>query len=725
MNIVGEANRDTPVYRGISGDSAFIIGNIKKGTRIKIQKIEKLGLRKYYVIDKNYTVSATDIDLIRDLDFYYSNVKSKKVMKNNLRMVGGKGISSVLDSYIDTGYTSEFSPDIQRFKSSNYSQKPAQIINQIGAAAITVGAITSGAYQQEAGGFAVGGGFGGRTTTGDSTLGTILSGTYTGGCFGDRTNPIINYPGTRTESMSDPNGYAQNVEDQQLTAVLGQYGINVKQNSTIGKLLNGISVGDMLEGYFFDILIDNTAEFIGDWLLDKLSYVVGFDIEAVLTALFNLFGINWKAIFSGNYAAFMNAIGYSPDFDEYDLESPDFGNGQYQVRSGYGVHFFYVHAGQGDLWKFNYAPVTQQMIDYFKYKGCDGRMITRHFGDLAWVQDETYETPTLEYHRDEQEIQVWKTLYNEDYSAFTDSMNLIRNEFNLYIDRQTMATKFNRFRVPTPDNELTATRAYIFFTRPDLNLNMNIRGQGEDFVGSARVSPMMANLLHSHPVITSYLMGDAAGTDNRFIPILGNRCTGLDVSDEVLETVEAGESYTGWKFVYGTSLIKSKTAGTVNVSFIDDDMLSVYKLIKAWCEYISAVYRGEAMPKQCYIDYHQLDYATSIYYFLCKATSDNQVLFWTKYTGVFPTAIPSSTFSDQLGNVIHRPQYSVPFTYMRKDDFNMLNIAEFNNLGDTSDFEYMPVYNPDTMHTNKSFVGAPFVDTNDGSRLFKLKFRPA
>jgi hypothetical protein len=42
-----------------------------------------------------------------------------------------------------------------------------------------------------------------------------------------------------------------------------------------------------------------------------------------------------------------------------------------------------------------------------------------------------------------------------------------------------------------------------------------------------------------------------------------------------------------------------------------------------------------------------------------------------------------------------------------------------------SDEDYMPVYNEDTLRVHKSFVGKPFVDTNDGSRLFKLKFKPA
>ena len=82
-------------------------------------------------------------------------------------------------------------------------------------------------------------------------------------------------------------------------------------------------------------------------------------------------------------------------------------------------------------------------------------------------------------------------------------------------------------------------------------------------------------------------MGASAGAGHSFIPILTDRCTGLDVQDEVLETTEHGETLTGWKNTYGQSTIKTKTAGTVNVNFRDDDMLSVYKIMKIWIEYIN------------------------------------------------------------------------------------------------------------------------------------------
>lgn len=675
MNVIGKAKKDTYAYSGVPGDSSYISGVIPKDQTFRIQGIKRIGLDAYYQLSDGSTVHMEDVQVLQDIDYYQGNHKSKVLVKRKLNEKEKLGLSTILGDYGKDGFTKEFEFDLQRFSTASILKGISTIKSTAKVAAGIGAAATGGIYSGVGGGFAGGMSQGGREY--------------------------------------------QAMQNNKLTSIFA-----TKSDSTVGKLLNGITVGDVGEGNLFDLMLENALGLLGGWIMDKLSFVVGFDIEAVLSALFDLFGMNWQAIFNGEYSAFINS-GNIPDFwhEVYGPGKYDYWNGGGKsVTSGYGIHWYQVYAGQGDLWAFNYAPVTQHMKDYFKYKGINGHTITRRFGDLVW-EDYNYSTEILEPHRDEEEIKVWKTLYDRDLNEFSDSMHAIREELNIDIDRKTIVEQFNRFRVPTPDNELAATRGYVFFTRPDLNLNLQLRTATQGNIqGVARFSPLVENLKKSHAILTKYLMGDDAEVPHKFIPIFTHAVTQLDVSDEVLETTESGDTFTGWKYSYGTSLIKSKTAGTVNVGFTDDDMLSVYKLIKLWCEYINAVYRGECMPKQQYIDNHELDYATSIYYFLCKATSENEIIFWTKYTGCFPTSIPSSGFSDQLGTTIKHPSYSVPFAFSRKDDYSPLNIVEFNNLSD-GDFEYMPIYNPDTHMVNKSFVGAPFVDTNDGSRLFKLKFR--
>jgi hypothetical protein len=301
----------------------------------------------------------------------------------------------------------------------------------------------------------------------------------------------------------------------------------------------------------------------------------------------------------------------------------------------------------------------------------------------------------------------------------------VREEFNLDIDRQTIVTKFNRYRVPTPDNELIGTRGHIFFTQPDLNLSFEKNVEGQYVNYASRIGDLSKKLLQCHPILMKYLCSNCNAGGHGFIPILTHAVAGLDISDDVLETTEHGETYMGWKQMYATSNIKSKTAGTVSIKFIDDEQLSVYKMIKLWVEYMNAVYHGEVSPKDKYRLKHELDYAISIYYFVTKY-DDTEIAFWSKFTGAFPVSVPSSSFSDQLGQRVTRPEYNITWAFARKEDYRPIHLAEFNNVSaDAGAWDYMPTYNPETTHVNKSFVGAPYVEAFEDGRFYQLRFRPS
>ena len=58
----------------------------------------------------------------------------------------------------------------------------------------------------------------------------------------------------------------------------------------------------------------------------------------------------------------------------------------------------------------------------------------------------------------------------------------------------------------------------------------------------------------------------------------------------------------------------------------------------------------------------------------------------------------------------------------RKEDYDPFTLAEFNKLTG-SDFNYVGMYNPTLTRSSGTLCGAPFVDTQTGGRLFKLRFR--
>jgi hypothetical protein len=206
-------------------------------------------------------------------------------------------------------------------------------------------------------------------------------------------------------------------------------------------------------------------------------------------------------------------------------------------------------------------------------------------------------------------------------------------------------------------------------------------------------------------------------------PFLSNLAGSFEISDEYIKTIEHGETLTGYKVQYGRHNIESKTAGTFNINYVDDKNLSVYKLHKAWVEYISRVYRGALSPRHKYIQKKILDYATSVYYFVC-GPDGSTILFWSKYYGVFPTNIPSSANSWSKGSMIKVPDYSISYSYSNKEDFNPAILVEFNQ-NSRGEFNYKKEFIPELGQAGTSFSGNPFIESGfaNGQSTFKLRFR--
>lgn len=469
-------------------------------------------------------------------------------------------------------------------------------------------------------------------------------------------------------------------------------GTNIYQGNSKTNLLRGVTVGDVLDGSALGIIAGNLFDNINGWINNKLEYVIGFDDSSILGQFFKIFGTNFATVIGYTLSTLLG-------IDMNDFLNPLSKAFSYKSQTGSDIW----KASSGSAWSASYEIVPTGPID--------------------------------------NEVRVYKSIWNADYSEFQDALTLIKQEFNIDVGRNksdNIYTKFDRFRVAVPDHELTGSVGHIFFVRPDLNIGgmrkkhrfdkppsgnggNDTSSNGTAYEGYAHYTRLFKNLLDANPTIALHLMKDGF-KDHNFMPLLTHACAGIDVADEILETTETGETFVGWKYMYGTSMIKSKTAGTINVMFTDDNILSVYKLMKTWIEYIHAVHHGEIFPKDEYVMKHQLDYPTSIYYILTDATGE-AILFWTKYLGAFPISSPSSNFSDSIGNRITRPNYSIQFAYARKDDFNPLHLEEFNRQS-TGSWEFNKIYNEETLRTSRSFLGAPFVDTMDGELTYRLRFRP-
>lgn len=676
MRIKAYVGSKIPIYEMANGASETI-GHIQPNSFITITDIRKDGSESYYMMEEQPGfVKKHAVKIIRDEEFYYA------------------------------------SPLIQKKQNRSRASRYAMIKNTTVAA--DFGTIFSGRSSSAGIPYTAGNGFGGGIqqqsaqdawkndgivpaysgrTTGAAANNAAVKGptpllTVAGGIGGGLMQKVGGPLGTLGSAAISgfTTGNFNAVNNMNLGGIAGSL-----FGSTAGSLFNGATINNLTDGTFFNSIFSKNAisiisNILGT-LLQKLDYVVGFNLSG---ALLDLLG------------------GYS----KFGLDG--FSRSRNTVR--------------------NYVPSKLVNVDknkderirkYFKYKGSSNfNLISRGPSGLLGgaeyspINYNTYSTKTAG--KDEEQVRIHRDIYNNLYSDFANDLKKVRESVNLSITRQDWFYNFNRFRLIHPNSVLTNTKGYVFFTRPDLNL-LSSTGATSD------IGLLINMLSNGHQGILASLqksasMSGVSFNGHQFIPLLSNRCTGLDINDETLETKEIGDTYTGWKLNYGTNNIKSKAANTVTSSFIDDEQVSIYLIFKLWTEYITAVSRGIISPKTNYVKTQQLDYANSIYYFLC-AEDGESILFWTKFTGCIPTNVPSSNFADSLDTPIRQPKYSITWQYAFKKDYDPYTLAEFNRLSGNGDFDAMPMYDKETIRSGRTIVGSPYIDTNNGGYIYKMRFR--
>ncbi len=337
---------------------------------------------------------------------------------------------------------------------------------------------------------------------------------------------------------------------------------------------------------------------------------------------------------------------------------------------------------------------------------------------------------------------------------------------------------FDRFYTVDLEREVPSGRHYIFFCRPDLYLVEEGSATGSEIVLSSKsrvnVDPYFTYLAQFHPEIIASLTGDFAGlkslqntsksaaagsgygnsrtsdgssvaginlTIHAFMPYLTSRVETFELPDYTIDQNAIVQPYTKYTIPYTTSALKSSSGGSFNITFREDKYYSLHKLFYAWIYYQNNVMRNIFSPKDKYIKYNAIDYATSIYDFVVDATGEN-IIYWSKYTGCIPTSVPMSDlgFNRNSGG---ETKISVPFSYFFCEhmDRNILTDFQYNSLGyiavRSSQIKNKvlnpfsmklttPIYNENTF-LGKNFVGRPviFYGKQSGENVFKLRWLPS
>ena len=313
--------------------------------------------------------------------------------------------------------------------------------------------------------------------------------------------------------------------------------------------------------------------------------------------------------------------------------------------------------------------------------------------------------------------------YNMDISYNTKESGIYNTgSTGYYTDLQTkMYNSFNRNKTAYPDKDLSKTFAYVFFTRPDLNILATGANTGTLAMNEqSQYDPKYKFLYYNNPWCLKSLVLNG-NPHHKFLVLLSNEAKSFEVNDTVLKTIEHGETYTGHKVIYGQSDIESNAAGEMSIRYIDTVNLDIFKLHVIWTDYINKVSRGVFEPKREYKVDRILDYAVSCYYFLC-GPDGSTILYWQKLTGVFPVNTGENTFSWDSGTLLAKPEINIKYMYSMRNTMDPYILHEFNTQTKFSGGAFKATYSPENCQTGSTLTHSPYVWETEvaGKKVYRL-----
>lgn len=234
-------------------------------------------------------------------------------------------------------------------------------------------------------------------------------------------------------------------------------------------------------------------------------------------------------------------------------------------------------------------------------------------------------------------------------------------------------TAVNRYRIrsETADPAMNGPY-YVFVTSPSCNIEIS---DGMNWSDSIKVWNNYPNI----KILIDNLCWGVSGHGNQMpiLTVLTNCVENFTPVDTSSQTITVGETWSKLKMTYAGPDNDSKSGGSFNLEFQELDGMPCTIINKIWYDYSQAVRIGLAKPTDDARNKRYVDYMSSMYFFQL-APDGMSINYWCRYTGVFPTGMPYSSFSGKAGSDIIR--ISVPYSFMFKDDMELETLHEFNKV---------------------------------------------
>jgi len=284
------------------------------------------------------------------------------------------------------------------------------------------------------------------------------------------------------------------------------------------------------------------------------------------------------------------------------------------------------------------------------------------------------------------------------------------------IARSVKFYMYNRFKVPDTNLAHNKTFTHIFFTRPDLNLLENGNKANSQTMNHTDTALLWRRNPELFKLLTDYTR---CNDGNNFNMLLSNQVASFTLTDETLATVRAGRSWSEHEMHYAEQYT-GRTAGTFTCAFNETSEFSIINLIKLWMTYIDNVSRGAWSPKyeqnvNCHVHRRALDYGASCYVFKCGPDGED-VLYWTKYFGIYPINSGASALSWDSGTPVgDTPKLNIEFAYSYKKDMSPISLLEFNHVANVQgEMNWVPAFDVNLAHCSRPYVGAPYIEMDLG-----------
>lgn len=286
---------------------------------------------------------------------------------------------------------------------------------------------------------------------------------------------------------------------------------------------------------------------------------------------------------------------------------------------------------------------------------------------------------------------IRKAIASNSISLNNDTNNL-QNSYGYdedggLIDNYKTFQKFRQGR-GVGDSYLETGIVYAFMSKPNLNLTINpTKGSSSTTVGkpdyNSTENGFVYYIANNYPEIIESLTysSDKTNSTPMFIPLLYNNFKSTSLEDHNFLENSYGETYRGFSQRLPTTAGSSMAGGTISMSYQENDPPVITYLHKIWFDYIEKVKFGYMAPTQDTIDKKELDYTSSLYYFLCGPDGET-IKFWAKYVGLFPQNVPYSAFDGSVGERNVLPPINCTYMYSYKEFLQPEILQDFNDVFD-------------------------------------------